>query len=178
MSHRVNKKVEFAGQVHPTRALSPSSIYDMDNFAYIQFLCHEGYNGSSLSMLVGSPMNYTYLLPGLGHEAINYPTMQLSVQNNTSTIIGVFRRRVTNVGPTPTIFNATIKSLKGVEITVKPTSLIFSHTPQKKSSKVVVKAKPMASMEIMSGSLIWRSLRYLVRSPNQRLLRGQVNNFT
>ncbi|KAG5009286.1 hypothetical protein JHK87_017801 [Glycine soja] len=164
MSHRVNKKVEFAGQVHPTRALSPSSIYDMDNFAYIQFLCHEGYNGSSLSMLVGSPMNYTYLLPGLGHEAINYPTMQLSVQNNTSTIIGVFRRRVTNVGPTPTIFNATIKSLKGVEITVKPTSLIFSHTPQKKSSKVVVKAKPMASMEIMSGSLIWRSLRYLGRA--------------
>ncbi|KAK7390061.1 hypothetical protein VNO78_25359 [Psophocarpus tetragonolobus] len=168
MSPRVNKEAEFvygAGQVNPTRALHPGLVYDMDDFAYIQFLCHEGFNGSTLSALVGSPVNCTSLLPGLGHDAINYPTMQLSVENNTSITVGVFRRRVTNVGPGPTIFNATIKAPKGVEITVKPTSLIFSHTQQKKSFKVVVKAKSIASMQIVSGSLIWRSPRYIVRSP-------------
>ncbi|KAL5132950.1 Subtilisin-like protease SBT4.14 [Glycine soja] len=168
MSHRVNKEAEFAygaGEVNPTRAMNPGLVYDMDDFAYIQFLCHEGYDGSSLSVLVGSPVNCTSLLPGLGHDAINYPTMQRSVQNNTGTTVGVFRRRVTNVGPAPTAFNATIKSPKGVEITVKPTSFNFSHTLQKKSFKVVVKAKPMASMQIMSDSLIWRSPRYIVRSP-------------
>ncbi|RDY04372.1 Subtilisin-like protease SBT4.14, partial [Mucuna pruriens] len=168
MSRRVNKDAEFAygaGQVNPTRAVNPGLVYDMDDFAYIQFLCHEGYNGSTLSVLVGSPVNCTSLLPGLGHDAINYPSMQLSVENNTGTTVGVFRRRVTNVGPAPTIFNATIKSPKGVEITVKPSSLIFSHTLQKKSFKVVVKAKSMASMQIVSGSVIWRSPRYIVRSP-------------
>ncbi|KOM57404.1 hypothetical protein LR48_Vigan11g043700, partial [Vigna angularis] len=168
MSQRINKEAEFAygaGQVSPTRAVSPGLVYDMDDFAYVQFLCHEGYNGSTLSVLVGSPVNCTSLLPGLGHDALNYPTMQLSVENNSGTTVGVFRRRVTNVGPAPTIFNATIKSPKGVEITVKPASLIFSHTQQKKSFKVVVKAKSMASMKIVSGSLIWRSTRYIVRSP-------------
>jgi hypothetical protein len=53
-----------------------------------------------------------------------------------------------------TMYNATIKFPKGVEITVKPTSLIFSHTLQKKSFKVVVKAKSMTSMKIVSGSLV------------------------
>ncbi|XP_013446506.2 subtilisin-like protease SBT4.14 isoform X2 [Medicago truncatula] len=168
MSQKVNKEAEFAfgaGLVNPTRALNPGLIYDMDEFGYVQFLCHEGYNGSTLSILIGSPVNCTSLLPGIGHDAINYPSMQLSVKRNTESTIGVFRRRVTNVGPGPTMYNATIKSPKGVEITVKPTSLIFYHTLQKKNFKVVVKAKSMASMKIVSGSLIWRNPRYIVRSP-------------
>ncbi|CAK8560925.1 unnamed protein product [Lathyrus sativus] len=168
MSQKVNKEAEFAfgaGQVNPTKALNPGLVYDIDEFAYIQFLCHEGYNGSTLSVLTGSSINCTSLLPGIGHDAINYPSMQLSVKSSTDRTIGVFRRRVTNVGPGPTIYNATVKSPKGVEIIVKPTSLIFSHTLQKKSFKVVVKATAMASMKVVSGSLIWRSPRYIVRSP-------------
>jgi len=152
ISQEVNKEAEFAfgaGLVNPTRALNPGLIYDMDEFGYVQFLCHEGYNGSTLSILIGSPVNCTSLLPGIGHDAINYPSMQLSVKRNTE----------------PTMYNATIKSPKGVEITVKPTSLIFSHTLQKKSFKVVVKAKSMASMRIVSGSLIWRNPPCIVRSP-------------
>ncbi|XP_027338944.1 subtilisin-like protease SBT4.14 [Abrus precatorius] len=168
MSKRVNNEAEFAygsGQLNPTRAVSPGLVYDMDDLAYIQFLCHEGYNGSSFSALVGSPVNCSSLIPGIGHDAINYPTIQFSLESNKDTRIGVFRRRVTNVGPAPTIFNATIRSPKGVEITVKPTTLIFSKTLQKKSFKVVVKATSIASKKIVSGSLIWRSPRYIVRSP-------------
>ncbi|RDX88454.1 Subtilisin-like protease SBT4.14, partial [Mucuna pruriens] len=168
MSKRVNNEAEFAygsGQLNPTRAVSPGLVYDMDDFGYIQFLCHEGYKGSSLSALVGSPVNCSSLLPGLGHDAINYPTMQLSMERNKGTRVGVFRRTVTNVGPAPTIYNATITSPKGVEITVKPTSLIFSKTLQKKSFQVVVKATSIGSKKIVSGSLIWRSPRYIVRSP-------------
>ncbi|WJX52973.1 hypothetical protein P8452_39027 [Trifolium repens] len=168
MSQKFNKEAEFAfgaGQVNPTRALNPGLIYDMDELGYVQFLCHEGYNGTTLSILIGSPINCSSLVPGFGHDAINYPSMQLSVKNNTESTIGVFSRTVTNVGPASTVYNATIKSPKGVEITVKPTSLIFSHTMQKKSFKVVVKAKSVINMKILSGSLIWRSPRYIVRSP-------------
>ncbi|KAK7340156.1 hypothetical protein VNO77_20850 [Canavalia gladiata] len=168
MSRRVNNEAEFAfgsGQLNPTRAVSPGLVYDMDDLGYIQFLCHEGYNGSSLSALVGSRVNCSSLIPGLGHDAINYPTIQFSLKSNKGTRIGVFRRRVTNVGPAPTIYNATVRSPKGVEIIVKPTSLIFSKTMQKKSFKVVVKATSYASKRDLSGSLIWRSPRYIVRSP-------------
>lgn len=169
MSSRVNGDAEFAygaGQVNPARARSPGLVYDMDEMSYIQFLCHEGYNGSSLAVLVGSKtINCSSLLPGLGYDALNYPTMQLSVKNEREPTIGVFQRRVTNVGPSPSIYNATIKAPKGVEITVKPTSLSFSHALQKRSFKVVVKAKPMSSPQILSGSLVWKSPRHTVRSP-------------
>ncbi|KAK7256677.1 hypothetical protein RIF29_30133 [Crotalaria pallida] len=168
MSKRLNNEAEFAygsGQLNPTRAVSPGLVYDMDDFGYIQFLCHEGYNGSTLSVLVGSPVNCSSLLPGLGYDAINYPSMQLILQSNKDTTIGVFKRRVTNVGPAPIIYNAIIRSPKGVEITVKPTTLTFTRTMQKKSFTVVVKAKSMPSMQIVSGSLVWKSPRYVVRSP-------------
>ncbi|KAK7294974.1 hypothetical protein RJT34_17875 [Clitoria ternatea] len=168
MSRRVNNEAEFAfgsGQLNPTRAVSPGLVYDMDDIGYIQFLCHEGYNGSSFSALVGSPINCSSLLPGLGHDAINYPTIQFSLESNKASRLGVFRRRVTNVGPAPTIYNATIRSPKGVVITVKPSSLIFSKTFQKRSFKVVVNATSIARNKIVSGSLIWRSPRYIVRSP-------------
>ncbi|KAL4382219.1 subtilisin-like protease SBT4.14 [Arachis hypogaea] len=157
MSKKINNEAEFAygsGQLNPTRALTPGLIYNMDHFGYIQ-LCHEGYSGATLSVLLGSPVNCSsYLLPGaIGHDAINYPTMQLILKSNKDTTIGVFKRTVTNVGLGSTIYNATIKSPKGVEITVKPTSLIFSHTMQKKNFMLMVKAKSMASMKILSGPL-------------------------
>ncbi|KAI4354953.1 hypothetical protein L6164_003773 [Bauhinia variegata] len=167
MSRRINSEGEFAfgaGQVNPTRAVNPGLVYDMDDLAYIQFLCHEGYNGSTLKVLVGKPVNCSSIVPGLGYDALNYPTMQLCVKSNKEITAGVFRRRVTNVGP-PAIYNATIRAPTGVNITVKPTSLVFSRTLQKRSFKVVVRAKSMPSMQILSGSLIWKSPRYIVRSP-------------
>ncbi|XP_028801168.1 subtilisin-like protease SBT4.14 isoform X2 [Neltuma alba] len=168
MSKRVNKEAEFgygAGQVNPMRAKNPGLIYDMDAFSYLQFLCHEGYNGSDLSVFTGSRVNCSSILPGLGHDAINYPTFQLSLQTKKPSTLAVFRRTVTNVGPGPTMFNATVNAPSGVEVTVSPMNLSFSRTLQKRSFKVVVKAKSMASMKIVSGSLVWKSPRYVVRSP-------------
>ncbi|CAK7347976.1 unnamed protein product [Dovyalis caffra] len=169
MSSRVNNDAEFAygaGQINPDRARNPGLVYDMDEMSYIQFLCHEGYDGSSLSVLVGSKsINCSSLLPGLGYDALNYPTMQLSVRNEQEPTTGVFRRTVTNVGPSASIYNATIKAPLGVEIAVKPNSLSFSRASQKRSFKVVVKAKPMSRPQILSGSLIWKSNRHIVRSP-------------
>ncbi|KAF5466901.1 hypothetical protein F2P56_016783 [Juglans regia] len=169
MSRRVNNEAEFAfgsGQVSPTRAVSPGLVYDMDEQTYIQFLCHEGYNASSVATLAGSKsVNCPKLLPGIGYDALNYPTMQLSLKNNQQQTTSVFRRRVTNVGPALAIYNATIKAPKGVQITVKPESLSFSHVLQIRSFKVVVKAKPMSSGQMVSGSLVWKSSRHIVRSP-------------
>ncbi|KAL7083282.1 hypothetical protein ACP275_14G151300 [Erythranthe tilingii] len=169
MSSKVEKDAEFAygsGQVNPTKAINPGLIYDMDDMSYIQFLCHEGYNGSLIGSLINqSPINCSSLLPSNGEDAINYPTMQLALKSDQEPTVGVFRRRVTNVGPAESVFNATIKAPVGVEISVKPMSLVFSKGNRMRSFRVVVKAKPMKSAVILSGSLIWRSSKYSVRSP-------------
>ncbi|KAL8028258.1 hypothetical protein ABFX02_14G146800 [Erythranthe guttata] len=169
MSSKVEKDAEFAygsGQVNPTKAINPGLIYDMDDMSYIQFLCHEGYNGSLIGSLINqSPINCSNLLPSNGEDAINYPTMQLALKSDQEPTVGVFRRRVTNVGPAESVFNATIKAPVGVEISVKPMSLFFSKGNRRRSFRVVVKAKPMKSAVILSGSLIWRSSKYSVRSP-------------
>ncbi|KAK9742889.1 hypothetical protein RND81_03G203500 [Saponaria officinalis] len=169
MSSRINKDAEFAygaGQVNPHRAASPGLVYDMDELTYIQFLCREGYNGTSLSMLVGSKsVNCSAMIPAFGYDSLNYPTMQLSLKNKQAPTVGVFRRRVTNVGPPQSVYNATVRAPKGVDITIKPSSLSFTRALQMRSFKVVVKASPISGFKTLSGSLIWKSPRHVVRSP-------------
>ncbi|KMT00167.1 hypothetical protein BVRB_1g019850 [Beta vulgaris subsp. vulgaris] len=169
MSSRVNKDAEFAygaGQVNPLKAKSPGLVYDMDEMPYIQFLCKEGYSGASLSVLVGTKsINCSTLLPAFGHDSLNYPTMQLNLKNKQKSTMTVFRRRVTNVGQAQSVYKAIIRSPKGVNITVKPTSLSFSRALEMRSFKVVVKANPISGAKILSASLIWKSSRHVVRSP-------------
>ncbi|XP_051145151.1 subtilisin-like protease SBT4.14 isoform X2 [Andrographis paniculata] len=169
MQPKVNRDKEFAygsGQLNPTKAIKPGLIYDIDDMSYIQFLCREGYKGSAIGTLLGQgPINCSKLLPAKSEDAINYPTMQLALKRNQETTIGVFRRTVTNVGPRISVYNATIKAPKGVQITVKPMSLSFSKPLQKRSFTVVVKAKLKANVLIKSGLLIWRCGNYTVRSP-------------
>ncbi|PWA68856.1 xylem serine peptidase 1 [Artemisia annua] len=172
MSSRVNKEAEFAygvGLLNPRRAINPGLVYDMNNMSYVQFLCHEGYDGSSIASLIGSKsnINCASLLPPLdSKDAINYPTIQLTLKKNMTTTTGIFRRTVTNVGQAISIYNATIRAPKGVNITVEPMTLTFSHASQIRSFKVTVSAKTMASTKVLvSGSLIWKSCRHVVRSP-------------
>ncbi|GKD50665.1 subtilisin-like protease SBT4.14, partial [Tanacetum coccineum] len=172
MCSSVNQEAEFAygvGQLNPRRAINPGLIYDMNNMSYVQFLCHEGYDGSSIASLIGSKskINCASLLPPLvSKDAINYPTIQLTLKTNMTTTTGIFRRTVTNVGRTKSIYNATIRAPKGVNITVEPMTLTFSQASQIKSFLVTVSAKSMASTKVLvSGSLIWRSCGHVVRSP-------------
>ncbi|KAK8997831.1 hypothetical protein V6N11_012368 [Hibiscus sabdariffa] len=92
--------------------------------------------------------------------------LKLNMENGQQQTVGVFRRRVTNIGP-PSVYNATIKATKGVQITGRPTSLLFTRSLQKRSFKVVVRANHTASSKftVISASLVWRSSRYTVRSP-------------
>ncbi|XP_047954503.1 subtilisin-like protease SBT4.14 [Salvia hispanica] len=170
MSSKVDKDAEFAygaGQVNPTRAISPGLVYDMDDMSYVQFLCREGYNGTGIGSLVGQgPINCSKLVPGNGEDAINYPSMQLALKNKQEPTVGVFKRKVVNVGTPRAVYNATITAPAGVEIVVKPATLTFTKALQRKSFKVVVKAKPMSDQVlVLSGSLTWRSFHYTVRSP-------------
>ncbi|KAI4303471.1 hypothetical protein MLD38_039095 [Melastoma candidum] len=169
MSSRINVEAELAygvGQIDPTRAVSPGLVYDVGEMSYIQFLCHEGYKGSSLAVLVQGVVNCSSLLPGLGYDALNYPTMQVTSTSNQDVNMATFFRTVTYVGLIPAVFNATIRAPKGISITVRPTSLSFMRTLQKRSFKVVVRMTNVTKQTpVLSAALVWRSNRYFVRSP-------------
>ncbi|VVB06786.1 unnamed protein product [Arabis nemorensis] len=169
ISRRVNKDAEFAyggGQINPRRAASPGLVYDMDDISYVQFLCGEGYNATTLAPLVGSrSVSCSSIVPGLGHDSLNYPTIQLALKTAKTSTMAVFRRRVTNVGPPSSVYNAIVTAPKGVEITVEPKSLSFTKASQQRSFKVVVKAQQMTPGKIVSGLLVWKSPRHSVRSP-------------
>ncbi|EPS71713.1 hypothetical protein M569_03043, partial [Genlisea aurea] len=169
MSSEVDKDAEFAfgtGQVNPIKAVKPGLVYDMDADSYIQFLCGEGYDGSSIGSLIGrGKINCSEWLPKNGEDAINYPTMQLTLSSNRKQTTGVFLRRVKNVGAKESVYNATIKAPAGVEITVKPSTLVFSASVKNISFEVVVKATPVKNVVISSGSLTWKSAHHSVRSP-------------
>ncbi|KAL0540115.1 hypothetical protein IC582_024345 [Cucumis melo] len=169
ISRRLNPEGEFAygaGNLNPSRAISPGLIYDLNEMSYIQFLCSEGYTGSSIAVLAGTKsINCSTLIPGHGHDSLNYPTFQLSLKSTKQPMTTTFRRQVTNVGQPVSVYNATIKAPPGVQITVTPTTLSFSRLLQKRSFKVVVKASPLQSAKMVSGSLAWVGDRHVVRSP-------------
>lgn len=169
ISRRLNPEGEFAygaGNLNPSKAISPGLIYDLNEMSYIQFLCSEGYTGSSIAVLAGTKsINCSTLIPGHGHDSLNYPTFQLSLRSTKQPMTTTFRRQVTNVGQPVSVYNATIKAPPGVKITVTPTTLSFSRLLQKRSFKVVVKASPLQSAKMVSGSLAWVGDRHVVRSP-------------
>ena len=164
----MNSEAEFAygaGQVNPRKAVNPGLVYDTNELGYIQFLCHEGYGGS-LDKLVGSKsINCSSIVPGLGYDALNYPTFQVSLRDKKQMTEAVFRRTVTNVGPAISTYNATIRAPKGIQITVEPRVLSFSRKFQRRSFKLHLKAKPTSSLKMVSASLGWKSSRHTVRSP-------------
>lgn len=155
-----------AGQVWPLKAVSPGLIYDMDELSYVQFLCREGYTDKSLRVLVGSqPIKCSALLPGASYDGLNYPSMMVRMPKDRQGTSAVFLRRVTNVGPAASVYNATVTAPAGVEITVNPASLTFTRGSQTKSFTVVLKAKPTEKYLPRSGWLVWRSSSHVVRSP-------------
>ncbi|XP_022150039.1 subtilisin-like protease SBT4.14 [Momordica charantia] len=169
INRRMNVEGEFAygaGNINPASAVNPGLIYDHGEMSYIQFLCKEGYSGSSIAVLAGSnPINCSSLIPGLGYDSVNYPTIQLSLRSTQRPTVAVFKRRVTNVYRAVSVYNATVTAPHGVELTVAPATLSFTRLLQKRTFKVVVKASPMPPAKMVSGSLVWKDGRHVVRSP-------------
>lgn len=168
MSSGATKDAEFAygsGQVNPSKARNPGLVYNADELSYIQFLCHEGYTGSSLTNIIRSKIDCSKILPGQGQDALNYPTIHLTLNKGNNPTTGVFMRTVTYIGRAASVFSATIKAPPGVTITVNPMSMNFVKKWQKMNFTITVKANPMPSGQIGSGSLVWESSRFVVRSP-------------
>ena len=155
-----------SGQINPVGALDPGLIYDISVNSYIAFLCKEGYNSTSIGILIGSKgFDCSSISPPQGIDGINYPSMHTQILSNSS-ISAIFYRTVTNVGFVTSIYKAKVTVPKGLSINVVPDTLQFSGLHQELSFKVVLKGPPMPQgTKILSASLEWSDSRHIVRSP-------------
>lgn len=156
-----------AGQIDPTKALDPGLIYDLSEIDYIRFLCKASYSGTILSIVTGDQnTNCSSISPFGGHDALNYPSMNVQVENPHSSTTAAFIRTVTNVGPEKSTYKAVVKAPMDVKATVTPDTMVFNKVNEKKFFKVKVQGPPMEDTLVLSASLEWiDSNNHKVKSP-------------
>lgn len=158
-----------SGQINPSEAVHPGLVYDINMSSYIRFLCKEGYNSTTISLLIGGKKKYkcSNFKPAQGIDGLNYPSMHAQLKSAGSKISAVFYRTLTNVGyGNNSVYKATVTSPKDLSIKVVPNSLKFNRTHQKQSFEVFVEGGSMQNgTQILSALLEWSDSKHIVRSP-------------
>jgi hypothetical protein len=159
-----------AGQVNPLGARYPGLVYDAGEADFLGFLCAQGYNASQMATMAGkagTACPQGTKAPAVGD--LNYPSIAVPVINYGVPFASVFPRRVTNVGPTGSVYRAKVESVPaGIEIKVSPEELAFSKKKQTLSFTVSVSGTLTVVDEDTLGasaSLVWSDGRHVVRSP-------------
>ncbi|KAL7160218.1 hypothetical protein ABFS83_01G078600 [Erythranthe nasuta] len=166
MDPRRNADKEFAygsGHINPTGAVDPGLVFDASAADYINLLCKQGYNITTLRLVTGD--NSTCVNTTIGRALdFNYPILSLYVEDGEE-ITGTFTRTVTNVGPPDSTYTATWQMPSLISVTVEPTVLEFSAFGERKSFAVTVVGPAITQQPIVSGAVTWSDGRRSVRTP-------------
>ncbi|XP_057864472.2 cucumisin-like [Cryptomeria japonica] len=163
-----NGDAEFGygvGQINPIMAINPGLVYDAIIDDYINFLCREGYNDTTLRLVTGDFSSCDSIEPSKnGGRQLNYPSIMV-VTIPGEPIQAIFPRMVTNVGLVESTYKASVSAPSGIDVIVEPDTLSFSSLNQKLSYNVTIKGGSIATNTLLSGSLTWSYANYTVRSP-------------
>lgn len=156
-----------AGHINPVDAVNPGLVYDASEEDYINFLCKQGYNTTTLRLVTGDNSTCNSTEPGRPWD-LNYPSFSLYVLDGQP-INAVFTRTVTYVGPqtTNTTYEAYVhfEAPEFINVEVNPNTLTFSSLGEKQSFTVTVKGPKISQQPIMSGAIVWKNEIQAVRSP-------------
>jgi len=167
MDPRKNEDAELAygsGHINPIRAVNPGLVFDASEKDYVNFLCSQGYNTSTLRLLTGDSSTCSNETTIWGARNLNYPSFALAVVDGQP-IQGVFHRTVTNVGAVNSTYYATIYETSDFTVEVSPSVLSFSSYGETKSFTVTVSGGAISQQAIMSGSIVWSDGPHFVRTP-------------
>ncbi|GLJ48602.1 hypothetical protein SUGI_1025500 [Cryptomeria japonica] len=147
-----------AGHINPNRAGDPGLIYDMSMNDYFTVLCNLGWHSDMLKNLTGTAFSCP---ADDALDNLNYPSITALSVDGPRTV----KRTVTYVSEGPETFKVEVESPPEVSMTVKPDSLNFTKTGEKKSFEVVFQPKPGFDSTFGFGSLTWKSAKHVARSP-------------
>ncbi|XP_040987387.1 cucumisin-like [Juglans microcarpa x Juglans regia] len=162
-----HEDLEFAygsGHINPLKAIDPGLIYDASEADYIDFLCKQGYNTTTLKLITGDNSSFcTTTVPGRAWS-LNYPSFSIAVEDGLP-IRAVFSRTVTNVGPPNSTYTLSWYMPSSLTVRVEPSVLSFSAIGEKKSFTVTVYGPKIEQQPITSGAITWTYGVHVVRSP-------------
>ncbi|KAK4435250.1 Cucumisin [Sesamum alatum] len=166
MDPRRHNDLEFAygsGHINPAAALDPGLVFDASATDYINFLCKQGYNTTTLRLVTGDNSTCTNTILGRAWD-LNYPSFSLYVEDGQQ-IMGTFTRTVTNVGAANSTYTASIDVPPLISVAVEPSVLTFSAVGETQSFTVKVTGPAISQQPITSGAITWRDGTHAVRSP-------------
>ncbi|KAJ4832236.1 hypothetical protein Tsubulata_001993 [Turnera subulata] len=168
MDPRKHPDLEFgygSGHINPAQALSPGLVYNATEVDYINFLCKQGYNTTTLRTITGTNSSCSSTVPGRAWD-LNYPTFVAAMEDGRA-IKAIFTRRVTNVGAPNSTYTVTKYMPNSISITVEPSVLTFSKFGEEKTFTVKLDGPSIEQEPIMSGAIVWtdEANNYIVRSP-------------
>ncbi|KAH9331348.1 hypothetical protein KI387_003456 [Taxus chinensis] len=156
-----------AGQINPLMAVNPGLVYDADVDSYINMLCSQGYNETSLRLLTGDFIPCSSNLSNNGVWELNYPSIMV-IGSVREPISAKFPRTVTNVGGAAgsASYKAEVEAPSGMNVTVEPDTLSFTSSGQKLSYSLKIESEVIPQeYALLSGALTWKYGNYSVRSP-------------
>ncbi|XP_012835452.1 PREDICTED: cucumisin-like [Erythranthe guttata] len=161
-----HEDLEFAygsGQINPVAARNPGLVFDASEKDYINFLCKQGYNASTLGLVTGDNSTCAGTTPGRAWD-LNYPSFSLYVLDGQQ-IMGTFTRTVTNVGAANSTYKATSYVPELIGLAIEPSVLTFSEVGQTQTFTVKVAGPAISQQPIVSGAIVWTDGSYVVRTP-------------
>ncbi|XP_016649805.1 PREDICTED: cucumisin-like [Prunus mume] len=157
---------EFAygsGLLNPTKAVDPGLVFDASEKFYVDFLCKQSYNTTTVRKLTGDKSVCRGIKPARAWD-LNYPSFSLAVEDGHE-IKGNFHRTVTNVGEPNSTYNVSIVMPDSIKVNVEPSVLSFTDVGEKKSFRVDVNGPHITQVPIISGSITWKNGNHVVKSP-------------
>ncbi|KAK9270459.1 hypothetical protein L1049_026039 [Liquidambar formosana] len=157
-----------AGELSTSGPLQPGLVYETDTIDYLTFLCHYGYDISTIKKIsLAVPDNFT--CPKDTNKTyisnMNYPSIAISqFEGKESRKVS---RTVTNVdADNEAVYTASVSAPKGLDVKVMPDKLQFTKNSKKLAYQVVFSSTTSSSLkEDVFGSITWTNGKYKVRSP-------------
>ncbi|KAK4432021.1 Subtilisin-like protease SBT3.9 [Sesamum alatum] len=156
------------GIVNPNGAAYPGLVYDMDKEDYMNYLCSQDYRTADIYNATKETSAYNATAEQLICQNryislldLNFPSIIIPELKTSITV----KRRVTNVGPSNSVYRARIKFPVGTTVSVKPDVLVFNSNRRTIDFEVTVDAEQNMNTGFMFGSLTWTDGRHFVRSP-------------
>ncbi|XP_020270038.1 subtilisin-like protease SBT1.4 [Asparagus officinalis] len=156
-----------SGHVDPNKALDPGLVYDLQTVDYIAFLCSVGYSPQQIAIVArdGTTVNCSAINKKLASAGgLNYPSF--SVVFSSDNDIVTYNREVKNVGSGPATYEVEVSSPEGVNVTVRPSKLVFDSPGQSLSYEIAfVSISRSKADDFVFGSISWSDGVHEVRSP-------------
>ncbi|KAF9599983.1 hypothetical protein IFM89_002018 [Coptis chinensis] len=156
-----------AGHVNPNKALDPGLVYDIQVEDYINFLCALNYTGQQIKVITRRS-NYAC---DQANMDLNYPSF-IVVHKGKNTTSYTFKRVLTSVVDSESIYSATIWAPSGMKIVVEPTTLTFGSKYSKAEFTIKVEVDvggygSKSGLLEKYGYLSWNEVngKHVVRSP-------------